>query len=88
MISATEAEVRERLHELLTGTDKEPIVILSGGAPSGVLIPVAPGEDPETLILGASPEFHRILEASHAQIDAGRHLSEDEFWAAVAKQPE
>lgn len=84
MKSASESEVKERLHEFLSEPDRQPVMITHEGAPAGILIPVGPGEALDSLVSRMSPGLRRILEASHAQVETGEHLSDSEFWKEVA----
>jgi hypothetical protein len=43
-------------------------------------------DDLERLVLGRSPRFQAVLERSRESIEAGKGLSEKDFWAAVRKR--
>jgi prevent-host-death family protein len=86
MIIAPLADVKARLSAYLKEcTTSGPVVITRRGRAVAVILAPADDEDLENLILSRSPRFQAVLNRSRRSMDAGKGLSSDEFWAAVAK---
>jgi prevent-host-death family protein len=86
MIIAPLADVKARLSAYLEEcSTRGPVVITRNGKAVAVLLAPADDEDLENLILSRSPRFQAILNKSRRSIDAGKGLTPDEFWDAVAK---
>jgi prevent-host-death family protein len=81
------ADVKARLSGYLEQCEKEgPIVITRNGRAVGVLIAPRDDDDLEMLLLARSPRFQALLDESRQSIRAGRGLSRDQFWEAVARR--
>jgi hypothetical protein len=63
-----------------------PIVITRNGKAVAVLLAPLDDDDLERLILSRSPRFQALLEKSRKSIQAGKGLSPEEFWKAVAER--
>ena len=86
MIIAPLADVKARLSAYLEEcTTGGPVVITRNGRAVAVLLAPADDEDLENLILSRSPRFQAILNKSRRSIEAGKGLSSNEFWKAVAE---
>jgi prevent-host-death family protein len=89
MIIAPLADVKARLSAYLEeSATSGPVVITRNGRAVAVLITPMDDEDLENLVLSRSPRFQAMLDKSRQSIKAGKGLSRDAFWQAVAEQPE
>ena len=85
---ASLADVKAKLSAYIDQSETEgPVVITRNGRAVAVLVSPVDDDDVENLILARSPRFQKILRKSRASIKAGRGLSSNEFWSAVAKGP-
>ncbi|MBI4583498.1 MAG: type II toxin-antitoxin system Phd/YefM family antitoxin [Planctomycetes bacterium] len=79
------ADVKARLSAyLLDAETSGPIVITRNGKAVAILIAPLDDNDLENLILSRSPRFKALLDRSRHSIKAGKGLSRDQFWKAVA----
>jgi prevent-host-death family protein len=80
------ADVKARLSANVEQAETEgPIVITRNGKAVAVLLAPLDDDDLEQLILARSPRFQALLEKSSRSIKAGKGLSQEEFWQAVAE---
>jgi PHD/YefM family antitoxin component YafN of YafNO toxin-antitoxin module len=63
-----------------------PIVITRNGKAVAVLLAPVDDDDLESLILARSPRFQALLDKSRKSIKAGKGLSREDFWKAVAER--
>jgi prevent-host-death family protein len=83
------ADVKARLSAYLDECGSQgPIVITRNGKAVAVLLAPYDDDDLERLILGRSPRFQAMLNRSRQSIEAGKGLTEEEFWEAVQKRTE
>lgn len=83
------ATVKAQLSAFLEECREEgPIVITRNGKAVAVLLAPVDDDDLEGLLLARSPRFQAVLDHSRASIRAGKGLSTQEFWEAVAKRQE
>ena len=81
------ADVKAKLSAYIEQSETEgPVVITRNGKAVAVLLSPVDDDDVENLVLARSPRFQKLLSKSQASIKAGRGLSSNEFWRAVAKQ--
>jgi len=86
MIIAPLADVKARLSAYLDECSIEgPVIITRNGRAVAVLIAPADNEDLESLVLSRLPRFQAILKKSRQSIKAGKGLSRNDFWQAVAE---
>ena len=86
MIIAPLADVKARLSAYLEeSSTKGPVVITRNGRAVAVLLTPTSDEDLESLVLSRSPRFQAILDKSRQSINAGKGLSRNDFWRAVAE---
>jgi len=86
MIIAPLADVKARLSAYLEEcSTRGPVVITRNGKPVAVLLAPADDEDLENLILSRSPRFQAILNKARRSIEAGKGLTPNKFWEAVAE---
>jgi len=86
MIIAPLADVKARLSAYLDEcTTGGPVIITRNGRAVAVLLAPADNEDLENLVLSRSPRFQAILNKSRKSIKAGKGLSRNDFWQAVAE---
>lgn len=79
------ADVKARLSAYLEQVANEgPVIITRNGRPVAVLLAPRDEDDLERLVLAHSPRFQALLAKSRASIGAGRGLSRNTFWKAVA----
>ena len=89
MIIAPLADVKARLSAYLEESSKGgPVIITRNGRAVAVLLTPADDEDLERLVLSRSPRFQAILNESRQSIKAGKGLSRNDFWQAVAEPRE
>jgi prevent-host-death family protein len=88
MIIAPLADVKAKLSAYLEESSTSgPVVITRNGRAVAVLLTPADDEDLESLVLSRSPRFQAMLNKSRQSIKAGKGLSRDDFWQAVAEHP-
>jgi prevent-host-death family protein len=81
------ADVKAKLSAYIEQSETEgPVVITRNGKAVAVLVSPVDDDDVENLVLARSRRFQKLLSKSQASIKAGRGLSSNEFWRAVAKQ--
>jgi prevent-host-death family protein len=81
------ADVKARLSAYVEQAESEgPIVITRNGKAVAVLLAPLDDDDLERLILARSPRFQALLEKSRQSIKAGKGLSQEDFWQAVAER--
>ena len=81
------ADVKAKLSAYIEQCETEgPVVITRNGKAVAVLVSPVDDDDVENLVLARSPRFRKLLQKSRESIKAGRGLSSNEFWSAVAKQ--
>jgi prevent-host-death family protein len=81
-LSDVKARLSAYLEECITGG---PVIITRNGRAVAVLLAPADDEDLENLVLSRSPRFQAILNKSRQSIKAGKGLSRNDFWQAVAE---
>ena len=78
------ADVKARLSAYIDECAVEgPIVVTRNGKAVAVLLVPDDDDDLERLLLGRSPRFRALLNRSRRSIQAGKGLSEEDFWKAV-----
>jgi prevent-host-death family protein len=81
------ADVKARLSAYVEEAEAEgPIIITRNGKAVAVLLAPLDDDDLEGLILARSPRFRALLERSRESIRAGKGMTSEEFWRAVAQQ--
>lgn len=81
------ADVKARLSAYLDLAENEgPIVITRNGKAVAVLLAPLDDDDLENILIARSPRFQAVLNKSRQSIQAGRGLSENDFWKAVAQR--
>ena len=81
------ADVKARLSAYVEQAVTEgPIVITRNGKAVAVLLAPVDDDDLESLILARSPRFQALLDKSWQSIKAGKGLSREDFWKAVAER--
>ena len=81
------ADVKARLSAYVEQAVTEgPIVITRNGKAVAVLLAPVDDDDLESLILARSPRFQALLDKSRRSIKAGKALSREDFWKAVAER--
>lgn len=84
---ASLAEVKAKLSAYIERSGSEgPIVITRNGKAVAVLVAPVSDDDLESLVLARSPRLQKLLNKARKSINAGRGLSESEFWRAVSKK--
>ena len=79
------ADVKARLSAYLDHVETEgPVVITRNGKAVAVLLAPRDDADLENIMLSRSPRFQALLDKSRESVQAGKGLSEKEFWKAVA----
>ena len=79
------ADVKARLSAYLDQVETEgPVVITRNGKAVAVLLAPRDDADLENLMLSRSPRFQALLDKSRESVQAGKGLSEKQFWKAVA----
>jgi antitoxin (DNA-binding transcriptional repressor) of toxin-antitoxin stability system len=71
-------DATESLGECASALAGEPLVVIDGGAPVAVLIPVQ-GTDLESLSLSTDPDFLDMLERSRREQREARGISSEEM---------
>jgi len=82
------AEVKAKLSAYLNASEEGPVVVTRNGKPVGVLIATGDEDDIERLVLGYSPKFQRILQASKEQIKKGKGIQHEDFWEEIEAEGE
>jgi len=85
MTTASVGEVESKFSTFLKASEGSPVVVTRRGKPVAVIVGVHDEEEIEMLLMAHSPQLRKIVEASRKQIREGKGLSENEFWAEVAK---
>ena len=81
------ADVKAKLSAYLEECETDgPIVITRNGRAVAVLLAPVDDNDLESLILARSPRFQGLLDKSRQSIQAGKGLSRQDFWRAVAER--
>lgn len=81
------ADAKAHLSNYVRECEKgKPIVITRNGKAVAVLVSPVDDDDLERLVLARSPRFQALLKKSEQSIDAGKGLSRDKFWKAVAER--
>lgn len=81
------ADVKARLSAYLEQAENEgPIVITRNGKAVAVLLAPYNDDDLENILIARSPRFQAMLNKSRQSIEAGKGLSEKDFWKAVAQR--
>ena len=79
------ADVKARLSAYVERAEtKGPIVIARNGKAVAILLAPVDDDDLGNLIIARSPLFQAMLDRSRQSIKAGKGLSRDDFWQAVA----
>lgn len=81
------ADVKARLSAYVEQCETDgPVVITRNGKAVAVLLAPVDDDDLEGLLLARSPRFQSMLDKSRQSIRAGKGLSSEEFWKAVAER--
>lgn len=81
------ADIKARLSAYLEEcADEGPVIITRNGKAVAVLIVPLDEDDLERLVLSRSPQFQALLGKSRRSIAAGKGLSRNQFWKAVAER--
>ena len=81
------ADVKARLSAYVEQCETDgPVVITRNGKAVAVLLAPVDDDDLEGLLLARSPRFQSMLDKSRQSIKAGKGLSSEEFWKAVAER--
>lgn len=79
------ADVKANLSKFVEQCREGPVVITKNGRPAAMLVCVSDEDDLERMLVSYSPRLRRLLDQAAANARAGRRLSHDEFWDAVAR---
>ena len=75
------ADVKAKLSAYVDECQVEgPIVITRNGKPVAVLLAPRDNDDLERLLLARNPRFQALMAQAEDNINAGKTLSQDEFW--------
>ena len=75
------ADVKAKLSAYVDECQTEgPIVITRNGKPVAVLLAPRDNDDLERLLLARNPRFQALMAQAEDNINAGKTLSQDEFW--------
>jgi prevent-host-death family protein len=77
------AEVKARFSAYIKASVEGPIVVTRHGKPVAVLLSLDDENELERLVLGYSPKFRAILDASRQHIEETGGLEHEEFWRQV-----
>ena len=81
------ADVKAHLSAYVDECENEgPVVITRNGKPAAVLLAPKDNDELERLILAHSRRFQSLLSRSRRSIRAGKGVSQDKFWKAVARR--
>ncbi|MFZ1552703.1 MAG: type II toxin-antitoxin system Phd/YefM family antitoxin [Anaerolineae bacterium] len=81
------ADVKARLSAYVEQCETDgPIVITRNGKAVAVLLAPFDDDDLEGLLLARSPRFRNLLDKSRASIKAGKGLSRQDSWKAIAER--
>jgi prevent-host-death family protein len=81
------ADVKAHLSAYVNECESEgPVVITRNGKAAAVLLAPKDDDDLERLILAHSRRFQLLLEKSRRSLKAGKGVSHDKFWKAVARR--
>jgi prevent-host-death family protein len=86
MKTASVAEIKARLGNVLKSSESGPVVVTRNGKPVAVIVGVQDEDEVERLLMAHSPRLQAILEKSRKQIREGNFLTHEEFWKEVAAQ--
>lgn len=78
---ASVADVKAKLSAYLKESREGPIVVTRNGKPIAVLVGVEDEAEIERLLLTHSRRLRAILDRSRKQIEEGKSLDHDAFWA-------
>ena len=87
MKTASVAEIKANLSAYVRASAESPVVVTRNGKPVAVLISPSDNDELERLVLGYSSKFRSILKRSKRQIEKGRGIPHDQFWAEVEGAP-
>ena len=78
---ASLADVKAKLSAYVDECQTDgPIVITRNGKPVAVLLAPRDNDDLERLLLARNPRFQALMAQAEDNINAGKTLSQDEFW--------
>jgi prevent-host-death family protein len=83
MRTASVAEAKSHIADLLKASKEGPIVVTQNGRPVAVIVGVQDEDEVERLAMAYSPRLREIVEESRKQIREGDVLSHAEIWAEV-----
>ena len=84
---ASLADVKARLSAYVEQCKTEgPVVITRNGKAVAVLLAPLDDDDLESILMARSPRFQALLAQSRHSIQAGKGLSEEEFWKAAEER--
>jgi prevent-host-death family protein len=81
------ADVKAHLSAYVDECENEgPVIITRNGKAAAVLLAPKDNDDLDRLMLAHSRRFQSLLRKSRRSIEAGKGVSHDEFWKAVARR--
>ncbi len=81
------ADVKAKLSEYITASQKGPVVITKNGKPTAALVAITSDEDLERILLANSPGLQKILNKSARSIAARKGIEHEDFWSEVDAKP-
>ena len=85
MKTASVAEIKANLNAYVRASAESPVIVTRNGKPIAVLISPSDDGELERLVLGYSTKFRSILKSSKRQIEKGRGIPHEQFWAEVER---
>lgn len=86
MKMAPVAKVKARFSSYLRACENEPVIVTRHGKSVAVLLPIRDDDELEQIILAYSPQFQSILNTARQQIQEGKGIEHDTFWAEMAQE--
>jgi prevent-host-death family protein len=83
MRTASVAQIKSQLSNVLKASEAGPVVVTRKGKPVAVILGIHDEDEVERVLMAYSPRLQEIVKESRKQIREGDVLSHAEFWAEI-----
>jgi len=80
---ASVANVKAKFSAYIKASKAGPVIVTKNGKPVAVLISMQDEDEIERLLMAYSPQLQHILQAAEKQIQAGKGIPHETFWADI-----
>ncbi len=88
MNTATISNVSKNFKGYIKESKEHPVIIVEGGKPVAVLLPISEKDDMERLSLAYNPKFRKLINEADKRIEKTGGIQHDDFWESLENHGE